>query len=146
MVLLKTFSGVVSVGIRNMLQRIFQGRYGIDNLSFFIFVIAAILLQFKYIWILGAALIAYGFYRAFSKNRNKRYLELQQYNKAFIGLRHFMQPLLNKAGVVVARFQQRKHYAFVRCPKCRRTLRLPKNKGRLQVTCPVCRFEFIKKT
>lgn len=57
---------------------------------------------------------------------------------------------LSKAGSVIKgytdRIQQRKYYLFLKCPKCNKTLRLPKNKGKLQVTCPVCKFEFLKKT
>jgi predicted RNA-binding Zn-ribbon protein involved in translation (DUF1610 family) len=43
-------------------------------------------------------------------------------------------------------FQQRKQYVFFQCPKCNKNLRLPKNKGKLQVKCPVCGFAFFKKT
>ncbi|HBQ64708.1 MAG TPA: hypothetical protein DD727_07270 [Clostridiales bacterium] len=32
------------------------------------------------------------------------------------------------------------------CPQCKNKLRLPRNRGRLKVTCPVCKHEFFKKT
>jgi len=42
--------------------------------------------------------------------------------------------------------EQRKYYVFFKCPKCKKTLRLPKNKGKLKVTCPICKYELFKKT
>ena len=40
------------------------------------------------------------------------------------------------------------HYPdrYFRCPNCSSTLRVPKGKGKICITCPVCRKEFIKKT
>ncbi len=44
------------------------------------------------------------------------------------------------------RFQERKTSLFVRCPQCRNLLRLPRGKGRLEATCPVCRKSFLQQT
>ena len=43
-------------------------------------------------------------------------------------------------------FAQRKDYAFFRCPGCGRTVRVPKGKGRIRITCRHCGFSFEKKT
>ena len=44
------------------------------------------------------------------------------------------------------RFAERKTNLFVRCPQCRNMLRLPRGKGRLEATCPVCRTKFEQRT
>jgi len=132
--------------MKERLRKIFQGRYGIDNLSFFILIFAVLLFRIRYLWILGIVLTGYVIYRIFSKNLSKRQVELQQFNNVVMNIRRSIQPLFNKLGIFRTRLQQRKEYVFVSCPKCKKTLRLPRNKGKLQVTCPVCSSEFIKKT
>jgi len=43
-------------------------------------------------------------------------------------------------------FSQRKEYAFFRCPGCGRTVRVPRGKGHIRITCPHCGYTFDKKT
>ena len=33
-----------------------------------------------------------------------------------------------------------------RCPKCRQKLRVPRGRGRIQISCPRCGTQFIKKS
>ena len=40
----------------------------------------------------------------------------------------------------------RRDYKFFRCPSCRNRLRLPRGKGRIQITCPRCGHRFGGKT
>lgn len=37
-------------------------------------------------------------------------------------------------------------HKYMKCPHCKAQLRLPKGKGKISVTCPVCKKEFVKKT
>ena len=39
-----------------------------------------------------------------------------------------------------------KRNRYFNCPKCRQTVRVPKNKGKIAITCPKCGEKFIKKT
>ena len=34
-------------------------------------------------------------------------------------------------------------YQYFFCSKCRQKLRVPKGKGKIEITCPVCRNQFI---
>lgn len=76
--------------------------------------------------------ILYGYFRVFSGNLGKRRAENH----------HF----LSEKNQIKQRWTQRKTHRFYRCPKCRTTLRVPKGKGKISITCRNCGEKFIKKT
>ncbi|MCC8029243.1 MAG: zinc-ribbon domain-containing protein [Lachnospiraceae bacterium] len=45
-----------------------------------------------------------------------------------------------------AQREQKKYYRFFMCPRCSQKVRVPKGKGRIEITCPKCRTSFIRKT
>jgi ribosomal protein S27E len=142
--------------ISNMFRKFSAGRYGIDNLTIALLLISAIFLNRKYLWLIGLCLSGYAIFRAVSKDKQKRLKELQQFNLLYEKAGKFLQLLLlaavkgvqslfKNSNALVTRLRQRKDYVFIKCPKCRNTLRLPRNKGKLIITCPVCKLEFVKK-
>ena len=42
--------------------------------------------------------------------------------------------------------EDRKHFRFFKCPACRQKIRVPRGKGRIEITCPRCGSKFIKKS
>lgn len=42
--------------------------------------------------------------------------------------------------------EQKKIYRFFVCPSCSQKVRVPRGKGRIEITCPKCRTAFIKKS
>ena len=38
-----------------------------------------------------------------------------------------------------------KNYRFYKCPQCKQKVRVPKGRGKICITCPKCRTEFVKK-
>ena len=140
-----------------MLRRLFEGRYGWDRLNLVLVVVSLIVIDKRYVWILGLALIGYAMFRALSLNTEKRYQELQRFDFILTKIKLQLAPfalklmkwvnvLFGKINLHYERFQQRKYYVFTKCSNCKNTLRVPKNKGKLSVTCPVCKVVFIKKT
>jgi ssDNA-binding Zn-finger/Zn-ribbon topoisomerase 1 len=87
----------------------------------------------------GLALIIYTYWRMMSKNVSKRYAE----NQKFLNIRYQWTVKRNNIKKLWA---QRGMYRFYRCPQCRQTVRVPKGKGKICITCPKCRTEFVKKS
>ena len=123
----------LSAGLRSFMT----GRYGTDKLGLSLLVAALVLsLLGSFIPVAAAKLVLtmayYGLmfwalFRMFSRNTYARYEE----NRRF--LRFF------------DRLKDREHKYFS-CPKCRQTVRVPRGKGKIAITCPKCREKFIQKT
>lgn len=132
-------------------QKFMVGRYGIDQLwrALLIFYLIAIVITnivYRYskiayysLSVICAAIIVFAVFRVFSKNIEARRRENQDWLKITGGIRQKI--LFQKE-----RSKQRKTHKFVKCKKCKKTLRLPKNKGKLNVTCPHCKNQFIVNT
>lgn len=126
------------------LRRVMNGRYGVDQLSIALLVISVILTIvgiFPKTHVFGSLtliplLICY--YRTFSRNIRKRYEE----NQKFLS---FWNPIRNAFSKKVERSKDKTH-RFFKCPKCGKTVRVPKRKGKICITCPVCKEEFIRKS
>lgn len=128
------------MAFRDKLIRFMAGRYGQDqlgkflNIAIIVLFVIAILLSFvsgvAYIvcYVLAVALLVYNYYRMFSRQIYKRAAENQKF--------------LN----VKTHLKQMKTHKFFRCPKCKTKVRVPKGKGKICITCPKCREEFIEKT
>jgi uncharacterized C2H2 Zn-finger protein len=147
----------MKIMVVNMFKRLFYGRNGIDALSIFIALFAVMFFRIPYFWIISVLLIAYVLFRSFSRNIEKRRSELYIFNRVMRNISILVTGLINKMRPFFVsvkkgfstrsmKWKQRKEYIFVRCPKCKKTLRLPRNKGKIVVTCPMCHNEFKKKT
>jgi hypothetical protein len=126
------------------------GRYGTDQLSNFLFVLYLVLIVFQMafrgsivgtiLMFLSYAVVLVYFFRTFSRNIYRRQMENQKFMTAW-------KPVKNYFKFLKMRFQERNGVKKIfRCPKCHQTIRVPKGKGRIAITCPKCRFEFIKRT
>ena len=124
-------------GIRNWLARVMAGRYGMDKLNSVILWISVIIvvlglfMPFVTVRLMLTA-VSYGLmfwaiFRTFSRNTYKRYQE----NRRFL-------MFWNK-------IKDRQH-RYYRCPRCRQSVRVPRGKGKIAISCPKCKEKFIKKT
>lgn len=131
--------------MREKLRRFMTGRYGVDQLSRLYLVLTLVLLVLSMItklpifYGLAIILLIYMYYRMFSKNITKMYAQNQKY----LNMRYQIVVKWNNAK---KHFAQRKEYRFYRCPKCHQKVRVPRGKGKICITCPKCRNEFIKKS
>lgn len=121
------------------------GRYGQDELGKFILSLSLILLiinLFVKTAALSAAalvLIIYSYYRIFSRDISARYAE----NKKFLTT---LDPLRRKFFSSKNKYDNRKVYKYIKCPKCKFEMKVPKNKGKIRVTCKKCGEKFIVKS
>ena len=133
------------------IQRFMIGRYGADQLwrALMIFyllsiVITNIVYRFSKIayyslFVLSLAIIIFAVFRVFSKNIEARRKENQEWLKITGGIRQ-------KFIFAKERNKQKKTHKFVKCKQCKKVLRLPKNKGKLNVSCPHCKNQFVVNT
>ncbi len=137
---MNNFSGWLrnlSARMRSGLIRFMSGRYGTDRLNTVILgvgVVAVILSAFfqKYwwgrlAWALSYALMIWAIFRSLSRNINKRYQENRRFS------------------LMLDRFKDRKNRYFI-CPRCRQTVRVPRHKGKIAITCPKCKERFQRRT
>jgi len=121
------------------------GRYGTDGLNQFLSITSLVLLLIAIIsrvnlfTHLGAALLIFCYYRTFSRNISKRTEE----NYKFYTLKDRVD---NKFKGWKEQWANRKVYHYYRCPQCRQKLRVPRGRGRIQISCPRCGTQFIKKS
>lgn len=129
----------------NWLARMMYGRYGTDQLGFFTLLLMLVLnMVFAFtgwdvLYILSFALAILAIYRIFSKNIGKRYEENRKFLQMTAPVRSFFSA--KTAGLL----DLRTHRHF-RCPQCKQKIRVPRGKGNIQITCPKCRHEFVKKS
>ena len=140
---------------RYKMARFFQGRTGVDALGRTFTWIALILMVLTMIthsniaYLLAMACLIYSIWRMFSKNYQKRYVENQKFLEKTVGLRRSFSSLGYRLKGFISKtkynYEQRKVYAIFKCPNCKQKLRVPKGRGKIQVTCNKCHTQFIKK-
>ena len=131
--------------MREKLRQFMIGRYGTDGLNQFLSIASLVLLLIAIIsrvslfTYLGAALLIFCYYRSLSRNISKRTEE----NYKFYTLKDRVD---NKFKGWKEQWANRKVYHYYRCPQCRQKLRVPRGRGRIQISCPRCGTQFIKKS
>lgn len=131
--------------IRNWLRNFMIGRYGPDQLNIALLILSVIIgllgtiLDLGVITIIADVVLFYALFRLLSKNIPARRRENDKFIKIW-------WPVKTKLKNKIAQFKARKNYRFFKCPECKKTLRVPKGKGKIQITCPKCGERFIKKT
>ncbi|WP_455714937.1 hypothetical protein [Anaerosporobacter sp.] len=126
------------------LRRVMNGRYGVDQLSIALLIISVILTivgifpNTHFLSTLSLIPLFICYFRTFSRNIRKRYDE----NQKFLS---FWNPIRNTFRKKVERSKDKTH-RYYKCPKCGKTVRVPKGKGKICITCPICKEEFIRKS
>lgn len=114
------------------------GRYGSDKLSVALLIFGVVLMVLasvfggRHPWVNSLNAVAYiplfwCIFRMYSRNLEARRRE----NAAFVG---FFKHL-----------KDRQHRYF-RCPRCRQQVRVPRGRGKINIRCPKCSEQFIRKT
>ena len=137
---------------RERVARFMQGRYGADQFSRFLSFAPLVLLVLSIalgsvangipgtvLWLLALALMIFGLYRMFSKNIYKRQEENAKYLHISGKFTGFFRNLWQ-------RIKDMRQYKYFKCPSCKATLRVPRHKGKVQITCKKCGERFFGNT
>ena len=130
--------------MKERLRQFMMGRYGADQLSRFnmgcgvvTLVLYMILRGSLWYW-LTILLLVWHYFRVLSRNHSKRALENQRYLELRGKVSGFFRPPHSRT--------RDKNFRIYRCPQCHQKVRVPRGKGKIAITCPKCRHEFIKRT
>ena len=130
---------------KDKMARFMYGRYGMDQLSRNLSLICLVLLivtmfvRNNVIYMIALVGIVYTYFRIFSRNISKRAQENQKYLSATAKLRQ----RLNKEKNMM---KQRKDYHIYTCPSCGQKVRIPRGKGKIEISCPKCHSKFVKRS
>lgn len=124
------------------IQNFMQGRYGFDELSMALYYGAVALLVINIF--ADSALIntlcwffmLMSMFRTCSRNFAARRKELSLYYKYSAGPKAWISQH-------IIRFRERRNYSYFKC-KCGTTLRVPKGRGKIKITCPNCKEQIIR--
>ena len=138
---MKQSKNTQKIPFRQRVYRFMYGRNGTDTLGTVVLFSALLLMIVeaitKWWWLslLSLSLLIYSNFRVFSKNLVKRRAE----NVAFCML---WKRVKNFFSLQKSKWRDRKTHVYHKCPHCKSTLRLPKQKGHHTVNCPRCHNRF----
>ena len=121
--------------MRNKLNYWMQGRYGYDELnntlsvSFLVLWVISLITKSSVFYYMGLIALGYSLYRSLSRDHIKRSNERLWFLKKVDQIKRLP-----------------KQWKFYRCKQCGVTIRVPKGKGQIEITCPKCGYKFIERT
>ena len=136
----------------NWLRNFMMGRYGLDQMTVGILIVmmACTLLSsltgLLLLYLLGIALMCWAVFRTLSRNGAARARENQKFLIFWEAVKKECRKVQNWFAARKRRFADRKTHRYFRCPQCRQTLRVPKGRGKIEISCPHCGTKFIRKS
>lgn len=140
-VFMNSFFGRIMYKIRSFMS----GRYGFDELSRFLLVFGVILMilssffGIRILNYLSSLLYILGFVRCFSFNFYAR----QRERRLYLSVKSKISQRINLYKKI---FSERKQFRYFKCKKCKAYWRVPKGKGKVEISCRNCGTKMIKKT
>ncbi len=146
------------------------GRYGTDSLNQFLMIVSIALFVLYLVTglaffdVLFLVVWLYYFFRMMSRNISKRTAENYRfYNTKTAVCNTLSRTFSRKKGQGSygqhtayqsrANYQQRPpqqknnaNYRYYNCPQCKQKLRVPRGRGKIEISCPKCGKQFLKKT
>ncbi len=129
----------------------FRNRYGFDRLNLVLMAVSMLFLFLpKYLWMIAFVALGFAVFRAMSRNFSRRQMELRKFESVFgrisDSLDRGFRPVMRWINKSKLRRNNKKIYKYIKCRYCKKKLRIPRNKGKIKVTCPECKNQFIVKT
>ena len=120
-------------------------RYGVDELGkYSLYLTIALLILGLFVrsrFLNGVTflIVLLLYFRMFSKN----YAQRRKENDLFLKYKNQVVLFFNKEKRMM---QDRVKFHIYTCPSCGQKIRIPRGKGKIAITCPKCKNEFIKKS
>ncbi|SJZ83641.1 BRcat domain-containing protein [Anaerorhabdus furcosa] len=131
--------------LKYALLRFMQGRYGTDSLNNFllygsivIYILDIFFIKNFFVSLISQAMLILVIFRMFSKNWIKRQNENAIYLNLTKGIRRYF--------ICMQKQLKDKDHTYFLCPNCKQIVRVPKGKGKIELTCPSCKTKFDRKT
>lgn len=124
--------------LKSILRNLMMGRNGPDELGRDIGIISIVLYLLAligknlFLYILFMCGMFYSIFRMLSSDVGKRQQENWKYRR--------------KLEMLSFRLGQHKTYCIFKCKGCGRKIRVPRGKGKVEVTCPLCGKKVIRRT
>jgi uncharacterized paraquat-inducible protein A len=145
------------MSFKEKLAKFMAGRYGWDRLNRLLSIVAnaGVILSLIFgifssskamtavstaLLVISIAAFVFCIFRMMSRKQAARRAEEQWY------MRSIAAPVSKKLRELKTRAKQRSTHKFYKCPECGQTVRVPKGRGKIKITCPKCGKTFIKKT
>jgi len=122
-----------------------QGRYGQDELNRalstggLILLLLSMIPALSFLYPLAFAMVVWSIFRCYSKKLDRRRAERDAYLR-------FTGKIKGWFSLQKRRWKERRTHRYFRCKQCRASLRVPRGKGKIRITCPHCGCKFEKKT
>ena len=130
--------------LKNKFAYWMQGRYGYDELNsalsiaFLVLWIISLITKSSVFYYIGLIGLGYSLYRSLSRDHLKRSNERLWFLKKVDQIKRLPKQWKQ-------RWEQRNTHKFYRCKQCGVTIRVPKGKGQIEITCPKCGNKFIER-
>lgn len=127
------------------LRRLLYGRYGPDQLMWALLALVGILVFLRWLtgwralWVLSVLVLAICYLRIFSHDIARRRAE----NEWFLRL---WNPMARRISLAQEAAREVKTHRHFNCPDCGQPLRVPRGRGRIEITCPRCGRSFKRRT
>lgn len=97
---------------------------------------------------LAIAVVIFSYVRIFSRNFDARYRENNWYLRKKEAFRSLFSGRRagTRAGSGTSSYSGNPGVKIYKCPSCNQKVRVPRGKGKIQITCPKCHVKFIKRT
>lgn len=131
--------------MKDKFQRFMTGRYGVDELGkYSLYLTIALLIiglfaRSRFLNGIIFIIVLLLYFRMFSRNFAQRRKE----NEIFLTYKNQVLRFFNKEKQMA---QERMKFHIYTCPSCGQKIRIPRGKGKIAITCPKCKTEFIKKS
>lgn len=139
--------------IKDWFSNFMSGRYGMDDLNrfllilFWIFFVLEVILSgiagviFNWLTLIDLVLL---YFRMLSRNHYARSEE----NEKYLSIKERITGGRGGSGRSSSqgRTQQDADHKIFKCPECGQKVRVPRGRGRVQIRCPKCGRQFVKRT